>query len=231
MCRRVAILQSNYIPWKGYFDIIRAVDLFVVLDDVQFTKNDWRNRNQVKTAAGPKWLTVPVVTAGRLEQTIDATRIACPWTRRHVETARQAYSRGAGFAAMWPRVAALYEAAAEEPMLARVNAIFLRGLCELLGIATPFVAARDLGGEGRKADRVLALCRAVGAGLYLSGPAASAYLDPATFAAAGIELRFADYSGYPAYPQLHGPFIHQVSVLDLLLNTGLDAPRYMKALL
>lgn len=231
MGRRVAILQSNYIPWKGYFDIIRAVDLFIVLDDVQFTKNDWRNRNQVKTSAGAKWLTVPVATAGRPDQTIDATRIARSWTRRHAETLRQAYARAPGFAAMWPPISALYDTAADEPMLARVNAIFLRGLCQLLGIATPFVPARDLGREGRKAERVLALCQAVGADLYLSGPAARAYLDPVSFETAGIELRFADYSGYPPYPQLHGPFMHQVSALDLLFNAGADAKRYMKPLL
>lgn len=230
MHRRVAILQSNYIPWKGYFDIIRAVDLLVVLDDAQFTKNDWRNRNLIRTRSGLLWLTIPVQTAGRFGQAIDQTVIARPWARRHAETIRQAYAKARNFTTVWPKLAELYQSVAEETMLSNVNTMLLRGLCDMLEINTPFVTARSLGVAGRRGERVLALCRAVGATSYLTGPSARSYLHPRDFEEAGIELLYADYSGYPEYPQVHGGFEHGVSVIDLLLNVGWDAPRYLKRL-
>jgi WbqC-like protein family len=229
--KKIAILQSNYLPWKGYFDLIRAVDLFIILDDVQYTKNDWRNRNRIKTQAGVHWLTLPVVTAQKLHQTIDQTRIARPWARAHWLTVQQSYARARHFERYGPGVSLLFDQVADEPMLSRINAILLRGICSMLGINVPFAWSRDVPSEGRKGDRVLSLCRAAGATHYLSGPAAKSYLDLDEFRAAGIAVTFANYAGYPEYPQLHGQFEHAVSILDLLFNVGPDALTYMKPLL
>ena len=233
--KRVAILQSNYIPWKGYFDLIRAVDLFIILDDAQFTKNDWRNRNRIKTEAGPRWLTIPVATAEKLGQRIEDTRVAQPrgtksWSDAHWSSLRQSYARAPHFATFGPPVRDLLNSLADEPMLSRINVTLLRGLCDMMGIHTPMIFSRDLAVSGRRGERVLALCQAAGATHYLSGPAARAYIEPRMFSDAGIELAFADYTGYLEYPQLHGAFEHAVSVLDLLFNVGPDAQAYMKPL-
>jgi hypothetical protein len=229
MSKRVAIIQSNYIPWKGYFDIIRAVDEFVFLDDAQFTRRDWRNRNRIKTPNGTIWLTIPVVTKGRYEQAIDETEIAEPWADRHWETLRMSYARAPRFAEFEPRVRALYEQAAAQTRLSQVNSLLIGGICEMLGIATRIAWSRDYPVQGAKTDRLLSILQAAGATHYLSGPAAKVSMELDKFAAAGIEVAFADYTGYPEYPQLHGAFEHGVSILDLLFHTGSDAINYMKS--
>jgi hypothetical protein len=228
--KRVAIVQSSYIPWKGYFDLIASVDEFIFLDDVQFTKRDWRSRNRIMTARGPEWLTIPVVSKGRYRQPIDRTEIADPWARSHWAALRSNYARAPYFDGFAPAVEALYDSAAGEHLLSDVNRLLIGGICAMLEIGTKRSNARDYGAEGRKTDRLLSLCRAAGATEYLSGPSAAAYLDTGKFAAAGISVRYADYSGYPEYRQLHGPFEHGVTILDLLFNTGPDARAFMKNL-
>jgi WbqC-like protein family len=226
--KRLAIVQSNYIPWKGYFDLIAAVDEFILLDDVQYTKRDWRNRNLIKTAQGVQWLTIPVVNKGRQAQLIEETEISEAWAGQHWARIRHAYSKAPFFREYEQPLAALYEAAAGMKLLSEINRLFLRGLCDLLGIDTRLVNSRDYGSEGAKTDKLLALCRSTGATCYLSGPSARGYLDEAAFEAAGIRVDWMDYSGYPSYPQLYGDFDPHVSAIDLLFNTGPAARRHMK---
>lgn len=226
--KRIAILQSSYIPWKGYFDIIRAVDEFVLLDEAQFTRRDWRNRNRIKTAHGPIWLSIPVHSKGRRTQAIDESVIAGPWAEKHWTSLQMSYGRAPYFRALAPAVQALYARAEGEPKLSAVNALFLRGLCEIIGITTPITTSRDYAAQGTRTDRIVSICRGAGASHYLSGPSAKAYLETEKFAAAGIGLSFTDYAGYPEYPQSHGAFEHHVSILDLLFHTGPDAAHYMR---
>lgn len=226
--RRAAILQSSYIPWKGYFDIIAAVDLFILFDDVQFTRRDWRTRNRIKTAQGVQWLTVPVQARGRYADPIDAIETVPGWAEAHWTRIRHAYARASHFAAFAPGIEAAYAEVARLRRLSAVNRTLLERLCGVLGITTPIVWSRDLGGHGRRTERLVSLCQAVGATTYLSGPSAASYIEPALFADAGISLEWMDYRGYAAYPQLHGEFVHEVSMLDLLFNAGPEAPRYMK---
>jgi len=227
--RTVSIIQSNYIPWRGYFDIIGLSDEFVILDTVQFTKNDWRNRNRIKVAAGSPWLSIPVKTGGRFGQTIAETEIADPaWAERHWSKLELTYRRTAGFGRYGPEIRTAYEAAAALPLLSAVNRLFIERICALLGIETRISSAADYPDVGEKAERVLALCEAAGADRYLSGPAARSYLDPAAFAARGMELAYMDYAGYPEYDQPHPPFDPAVSVLDLLFCTGERAAEFMK---
>ncbi|SDR05446.1 WbqC-like protein family protein [Rhizobiales bacterium GAS113] len=229
--KRVAIIQSSYIPWKGYFDIVRAVDEFIFLDDAQFTRRDWRNRNRIKAPNGTIWLTIPVMSKGRYEQAIDETAIAEHWADRHWASIQMSYARASHFNALAPRLRALYEQAGAEPMLSRVNSLLIRGICDILGISTRITWSRDYPVEGTQTDRLLSICRAAGATHYLSGPSAQAYLEHDKFAAVGIAVSFADYAGYPEYSQLHGAFEHGVSILDLLFHVGPEAQRYMKRLL
>jgi hypothetical protein len=226
--KRLAVIQSSYVPWKGYFDIVAMVDEFVFLDDAQFTRRDWRNRNKIKTAQGVQWLTIPVVSKGRYSQAIDETEIAEPWAERHWRSLALSYQRAAHFKTMAPEIQALYDDVADERYLSRVNSKLIAGLCRLLGIATPLRWSRDYPVTGTKSERLLSICRAAGATLYLSGPSARGYLDIDLFAAEGIAVEWMDYTGYPSYSQLFGEFEHEVSILDLLFNTGTAARHFMK---
>jgi hypothetical protein len=228
--KRFAIIQSCYVPWKGYFDIIRAVDEFVFLDDAQFTKRDWRNRNLIKTPRGLVWMSIPVVSKGRYEQAIDETEIAGPWSDKHWRMLQSNYARAPHFRDFASRIEALYAEAGKLTMLSQVNRTLIAGIGAILGISTPLRWSREYPVAGSKTDRLLSICVAAGATHYLSGPSARSYMELEKFAAAGIEVGFVDYSGYPEYPQLHGTFEHGVSILDLMFNTGADSLSYMKRL-
>jgi hypothetical protein len=228
-CKTVAIVQSCYIPWKGYFDLVNLVDEFVLYDDRQYTRRDWRNRNRIKTPNGSQWLTIPVEVKGRYHQRIDETRIDDPgWASRHFETLRHSYASAPHFDDYRDLIEELY-ADPGDPYLSSVNRRFLEALCQVLGIETKLSGSSDYDAEGAKTERLVSLCRATGAGIYLSGPRAREYIEEELFAEAGIDVQYMDYSGYPKYTQLYPPFDHNVTILDLLFNTGPDAPRYMKS--
>ena len=231
MSKIVAIVQSNYIPWKGYFDLIHMADEFILYDDAQFTKRDWRNRNKLKTPQGVRWLSIPVKARGRFHQRISETEIANPhWTQDHLKTWQHNYARAPHYAAYKDWLAELYQGCTETH-LSRVNYRFLRAICDELSITTPLTWSSDYGVDETldKTEKLVALCQKAGADVYLSGPAARVYLREEAFRRVGIAVQYMDYSGYPEYPQLYPPFEHGVSVLDLILNTGPEAPRYMKS--
>lgn len=233
MARRVVVTQSNYLPWRGWFDMLRRADALILLDSVQYTRRDWRNRNRIRTAQGPAWLTIPVEAKGRYHQTVDETRITAPgWAEEHLRAIALAYARAPHVAAEHAWLAGQLRAVAKEPLLTRVNAALIAGLCDRLGMERPVQRDVDLLERTELAAldasaRLAALAATAGATHYLSGPAAQAYLDPAPFAARGIAVEWMDYAGYPDYPQLWGGFEPAVSVVDLLMNTGPDAPRYL----
>ncbi len=226
--KRVAILQSNYIPWKGYFDLIGLSDEFVLYDEVQYTKNDWRNRNRIKTPQGVQWLTIPVSHSGRFGQRIDEVHATdSRWRARHWRSLLQSYGASPYFAEYRNTVEELY-LGSEETRLSVINRSFIEALCSALGISTRISWSSDHSGEGDRIERLIGLCRALDAEIYLSGPAARAYLDESAFARAGIELEYMDYTGYPEYAQPFPPFEHAVSILDLLFSNGPQAARYLK---
>lgn len=224
---RVSIIQSCYIPWKGFFDLIGQCDEYVVFDSAQFTKRHWHNRNRIKTANGLTWLTIPVVTKGRFDQAIDQVEIEKPWAEKHWRAIELAYRPAPFFDQFAPVVRGWYERADAETRLTGVNELFLRGIAELLGITTRIVRDSAYPAVGSKTTRLLNIARAAGADRYLSGPAARVYLDEAELASAGIATEWMSYQGYREYPQLHGGFEHAVSVLDLLFNTGVEAPHFV----
>ncbi|WP_031167227.1 WbqC family protein [Streptosporangium roseum] len=225
--KRVAIVQSNYIPWKGYFDLIAHVDEFILLDEVQYTDRDWRNRNLIKTAAGARWLSVPL-RRGPRSQPINEVTIADPgWNVVHWRALTQAYRKAAYFGEFAPVLEKLYRECGSEK-LSEINRHLLEGICSILGIQTELRWSTDYDTTGSKTERLVDLCRKAGAREYLTGPAARAYLDESLFREAGVEPRWFDYSDYPEYPQLHPPFDHRVSVLDLIFNTGPKAVDHLK---
>lgn len=224
---RVAVLQSNYLPWKGYFDLMRRVDLFVFHDDRQFTKNDWRNRNRIKGPNGVRWLTIPCGTDTH-RRICDVRVDRARWQRDHWRLLEEAYARAPYWDATSPQLRRLI-VDTEWDFLSELNQTLIQAIArKWLGLATRFDDSRRHVLPEGKNERLIALLRAVGATNYLSGPAARAYIDPEQFARAGIALEFMSYAGYPEYAQLHGPFVHDVSVVDLLFNTGPDAIRYLE---
>lgn len=224
--KKVVILQSNYIPWKGYFDLIHDADSFIFYDDVQYTKNDWRNRNKIMMAGGPKWLTIPTG--------IDAHRLICEvelpepsWQARHWETIRQSYRRAPYFKHYRAFFEEIYLARQWQNLSALNQHMITRIAQELLGIEAAFDDSRNYSLKGQRLDRLIDLISQCGASHYISGPSAKSYIDPQRFEEMGVELIWKDYQGYPAYPQSQLPFEHGVSILDLLFNVGPAAPDFI----
>ena len=228
MAKTVAILQSNYVPWKGYFDLMRSVDEFILYDEVQYTRRDWRNRNRFKTPAGVRWLTIPVMVKGRYLQRIDETLVSDPsWGERHWSSLLNWYGSAPYFDRYRDMLEAAFCAGGEEH-LSNINRRFLELLAGLLEIRTPVRSSSEYRSVGAKTERLVSICEQAGATGYLSGPAAKAYLDEDMFAEAGISVHWMQYGPYPEYPQLYPPFEHHVSILDLLFSVGPQASTYLQ---
>ena len=229
--KTLVILQSNYIPWKGYFDLMAAADEFVLFDEAQFTKNDWRNRNRIVLAGKAHWLTIPVATAGRFRAPISEVEAANgDWARMHWETIRQAYRKAPHFAEMVPVIEAVYATAAGHTNLSEINALFLRHLAPLLGITTTLLQSDTVPRTtGDPTGRLVEICQARGATRYISGPAARAYIKTELFEEAGISLWYVSYDGYPVYDQAMEPFVHGVSLIDTLMRCGTSARLHLNS--
>ena len=225
--KKVAILQSNYIPWKGYFDLMASVDEFILYDDMQFTRRDWRNRNQIKTPNGLQWLTVPVRIKGRYHQSIRETEIeGAKWPATHLTALKLSYSRSPCYREVSSLLEPLY--LATNNFITPLNRSFIETICDYLGIRTTISNSWDYKLSTGRSERLLDLCLQANADVYVSGPAAKNYLDESIFEAKGIQVEWFDYSGYPDYPQLWGEFNHHVSIVDLLFNMGQDSADFMK---
>ena len=226
--KKVAIVQSNYIPWKGYFDMIAAVDEFILYDDMQYTRRDWRNRNQIKSPQGVQWLTIPVRVKGKYHQKIRETEInGTEWTAVHWRTLVQDYRRAPHFKEIVEWLEPLY--LSNSPCyLSQLNRRFIEAICNYLSIQTVISNSWDYNLAEGKTERLADLCAQARGTEYISGPAAKDYVDERVFDEQGIKLTWFDYTGYPEYPQLWGEFTHGVTILDLLFNCGKDSPRYMR---
>lgn len=225
--KKIAILQSNYIPWKGYFDIINQVDEFIFYDDVQYTKNDWRNRNKIKTVNGPLWLTIPV-RQENLSQKINETKVSQDnWALKHWKSISLNYSKAPFYNQYKDKLEEFYSKI-NTLFLSEINRQAIELINSILGITTVLTSSSDYKLIEGKNERLIDLILQAGGTHYLSGPSARDYINEDLFKSAGIEISWMNYSGYPEYPQLHPPFDHAVSVFDLILNTGPDAKKYMK---
>lgn len=224
---KVAILQSNYIPWKGYFDIINSVDFFVIYDEVQYTKNDWRNRNMIKTAEGTSWITIPSFQKN-LSQKINETTVCLKdWNKKHLKTIEYTYAKASCYKEFKAFFEELYLNVPSDN-LSEINIYFLKNICKILDIKTTFVNSADLNLIEGKTERLVDICQKLNATSYVSGPAAKNYLNESLFHNSNIDVEWIDYSNYPVYPQLYGEFNHYVSIIDLILNTGKQANTFLK---
>lgn len=216
----VSINQPAYLPWLGYFERIATSDLHIVLDQVQFEKNSFTNRNKVRTKEGSTWLTVPLATKGRFGgMAINTLEFAAnePWQKKHWATLRMNYARAPFFPAYAPAYEALY-ARTFAGFMPMVRAFLEQNLHDL-GIATPLRHGSEMNATGAKSELVLNLCRAAGATSYVSGAHGRDYLDEASFEAAGIAVQYQDY-GHPTYAQCQPGFVPFMGVLDLIFNHG-----------
>lgn len=215
----VAIHQPAYMPWLGYLARIAEADVFVFLDTVQFEKNSFTNRNRIKSANGPVWLTVPVRQKGHIGKPLSALEIdnATDWRTKHLRSIEQSYRKARHFAKCEADLAALVQS--EGTLLSELCLSQLRFWTDVLDIDTKIVRASELLVEGHKSNLVLNICRHLGADRYLSGPQGRDYLAEETFAAAGIEIDYHTYK-HPVYPQLYGSFLPAMSVVDYWMNTS-----------
>ena len=227
--KTVAILQSNYIPWKGYFDVIAGADIFVFYDNCQYTKRDWRNRNRIKTSMGTEWLTVPVKSKGRKFQKINEAEVLHhSWVDKHLRSLENNYQKSKYFFQVMEWLYPLYCQFKEHKLLSTINQLFIKKVCEELFIPTQIKNSDDFCITGKKSGALLSILQQIDeVSYYLSGPSAKAYLDERLLERHGIRVEWMDYRHYPEYHQLYPPFVHEVTVLDLLFNEGPDSRNFL----
>ncbi len=205
------------------------VDEFILFDDMQYTRQDWRNRNRIKTANGSKWITIPVEAKGKYFQKIKDTKVNnAEWNRKHWDSIVKSYSQTRYFKNYKEMFEELYFGCSEN-YLSRINHHFLVAICDFLSISTKISWSMDYRLIDSKTERLIDLCKQAGADEYISGPAAKGYIDEDMFKKEKIKLIYMDYSSYPEYNQLFPPFEHAVSIIDLIFNEGLEAPKFMKS--
>lgn len=215
----LAAHQPAYLPWLGYLDRIARSDAFVFLDTVQFEKNSFTNRNRVKTPQGPAWLTIPVKVKGHTHSTMQELQIdnAQNWKIKHLKTLKMNYSKAPMFAERWPKLEELY--ARPFDLLSDLCFEHLAFWLAELGVSRRVVRARDLKARSLKSELILDLCSELGANEYLSGPFGKDYLDEKAFQAAGVAVSYHEFKS-PEYPQLYGPFVPNLGVVDLWMNAA-----------
>ena len=226
MRTKVAILQSAYIPWKGYFDLIHDVDVFVFYDDVQYTKQDWRNRNKIKTPDGARWITVPVGDDLR-RRICDVVISDSRWQARHWKTLCQNYARAPHFARYRGFLESVYLKSTWQSLSMLNQCLIQEIAANFLGVRTTFRDSREFRAKGDRVGRIVDIVRATGSATYVTGPAARSYLEEDRFREAGIAIEYKSYTGYPEYSQFFPPFDHFISVLDLLFHVGPDSAQYI----
>lgn len=216
---KVAILQSNYFPWLGYFELINYVDLFVIYDNVQFTKNDWRNRNRIQSSNGPIWLSVPCKTAGKLGQAInDVEVLNSNWPHKHMNAVANSYAHSPGVDALKEHVLPMFESFQGLTKLTEINELTLRAVCNLLNIQTNLIRLQELPSVSDKSERLAHICESFSAKTYVSGPAGLSYLNTDALSSRGIDLEIFDYSqtinkivGYRQNPSNPFSIIHDIA--------------------
>ena len=224
----VAIHQPNYLPWLGYFYKIASCDMFVLLDNVQYSKNGFINRNKIKTPQGTAWLTVGALTKGRYEQLINEVEInnSLPWSSIHEKSISQGYSNAPYFKNYISFFEDIYHRKWEG--LVDLNEALIKVICQILGIrSVEFTRASELNVPGQSTELLVNICKAVGSDTYLSGPSGQKYMDEELFEREGISLRYSDFK-HPAYTQLWGDFIPNMSIIDLLFNEGGESLKILK---
>lgn len=226
---RITITQPNYIPWKGYFDLIALSDTFVVLDDVQYTSRDWRNRNTIKTPNGLSWLTIPVDNTNGSRQNINMIYTKnTNWYKNHIEQINRSYKKSEYFDEIYPLLEETYRSINTHSLL-KINLLFIKKICNYLDIKCKLKFSSSLNlCSVEKSDKILEICKTLEADHYITGIKSKNYLNENKFKENNINVYYEDYKNYPEYTQLWGAFNHKVSVVDLLFNCGPSSYKFLK---
>jgi hypothetical protein len=224
---RIAILQPSYLPWLGFFEQMNRSDQFILFDDVQFTRRDWRNRNRVRVLEGSVWLTVPVIQKNKYDQSLLETKIdnSTSWKRKHLETIRCYYSKTPFFDKHFPWCERIFNS--DWNFLLDLSLETIEYLKRELKINTPLLRSSELGEAGNKTERLISICKQLGATQYLSGDSAKNYISEKDFSDQGIELEYQKYQ-HPEYPQRYEGFVPFLSTIDLLFNCGDKSMEFLK---
>jgi hypothetical protein len=226
--KKIAIIQSNYLPWKGYFDLISSVDELIFYDEMQYTKRDWRNRNVIKTNQGLLWLSIPIKVKGKYNQTINESIIdGVKWKTKHWKTIIQCYKKSEYFDEVAKILEPFYKSKNYEK-LSELNQELIKEICKYLGINTILSNSIEYGIINGKTERLIDLCIKANADEYITGPAAKEYIKSELFDERSIKLKWFKYEKYPIYNQLYGKFVHEVSIIDLLFNCGPNSIKFIK---
>tara|TARA_B100000073_G_scaffold82687_1_gene63257 strand:- start:5534 stop:6226 length:693 start_codon:yes stop_codon:yes gene_type:complete len=221
----IGISQSNYLPWKGYFDLINDCDIFVFLDEVQYTKQDWRNRNLIKTKRGKEWITIPI--GKNIKKKIyEVKPINNHWQRKHKKSIQMAYSSCKFYREFEYILDHIYQDKNWES-LSEFNQYTINLFCKLLNINTKIIDSREIKKSDDKNQRLIDIILKLKGNTYLSGGSAKSYLNQSIFQKNNIEIIWKDYSYYPIYPQKYNNFYHDLSIIDLVFNTGKDASNFI----
>ena len=225
---KVLITQSNYIPWKGFFDLLQVSDIFVVFDEMQYTKRDWRNRNLIKTDVGLKWLTIPVETKGKYFQKINETKISdYNWNKKHWALIKSYYSKASCFNEVSNWIENLYMDC-KFTYISEINIYFIKAICKYLNIKIDIRLSSEFKLLNDKTNRLVEICTELNATDYYTGPSSKNYLDESKFELKNIKVKYFDYSNYPEYTQLYNGFFNKVSILDLIFNQGKSSSKFLK---
>jgi WbqC-like protein len=226
---KVAISQPGYLPWSGFFDLVDQVDQFVLLDDAQFVKQSWHQRNRIKSSSGLLWLTVPVAFRGRLGQPLCEVMIREPeFSEKHSRAVEVNYGRARYFESYYPMLKEILQNHSHGGRLLDLNIELIQWLAKELTVTTPMVRSSALSVEGKRSARLVSICKLLGAADYMS-PRSAIYLleDVALFQAGGLKVWFQNYT-HPSYEQRFPPFVAYASALDLLFNHGPESGEIMR---
>lgn len=220
---RVAIMQPTYLPWIGYFGLMKSVDLFILLDSVQYARRSWQQRNQIKTPNGPLWLTVPVLSKGKRHQLITEVEIdhSHDFLRNHEKSIELNYKKAPSFDSYASLLLPLIST--DKRYLTDLTIPMIVSLRDALGIVTTIRRSSEFETVGSKAELLVSLCKQVGATEYVSPPGSKGYLDESdVFAKSGIPLRYFNFT-HPVYPQTYGDFLPYMSAVDMIFNCGQES--------
>lgn len=214
-----AIQQPEFLPWLGLIDKIRQSDVLVLLDCVQYERRYFQNRNRIRSKDGVLWLTVPVSTKGRFDQRIQDVEIEEDrrWKRKHLLSIQASYARALYYQQYFPGLEKIY--AQTWGRLVDLDTAVLNWCLDAFGLQCRVIHASTLDVKGRRSELLANICHAIGAHIYISGPAGRDYIDGSCFANAGIEVRYHEFN-HPSYRQQFEPFMPLMSSIDLLLNEG-----------
>lgn len=224
---KIGIHQPNFLPYGGFFRKVMFSDIFVILDNVQFSKNGYINRNRIKTPSGPLWLTVPVQTKGKSQQLINEVEISDNpnWRKKHLRTFEQYYKQTPFFNEVIELLEKCYSL--ETNKLVDLNIRLIENIREFLNLSADLKLASNLQTEGSSTERLVEICEALSGDIYLHGASGDKYMEFTTFERKGIELRLCDYNN-PPYPQIGEGFEPNLSIIDMLFNIGKESVEVIK---